>query len=52
MLFKDLLKASSLQLREAILNSIVNQIRYPNAITHYFLTFVLRQFLEQDNEQV
>ena len=37
-------------MREVILNGIMNQIRYPNIITHYFINFILIIFLEIENE--
>jgi CCR4-NOT transcription complex subunit 1 len=39
-------------MRDVILNSIVNQIRYPNLITHYFIHFILLLFHEMDNETI
>jgi len=51
-LFVKLLRHSMLELRDIILNSIINNIRYPNLITYYFINFVLLIFLETDNENI
>jgi hypothetical protein len=51
-LFAKLLRHSVLELRDIILNSIINNIRYPNLITYYFINFVLLIFLEMDNENI
>jgi len=51
-LFVKLLRHSMLELRDIILNSIINHIRYPNLITYYFINFVLLIFLETDNENI
>lgn len=37
-------------MKEVILNAIINQIRYPNLITLYFINFILLIFVEYDFE--
>jgi len=43
-LFWKLLVSSNQQMRETLLNSIMNQIRYPNPITFYFTNLIFYIF--------
>ena len=43
-LFWKLLVSSNQQMRETLLNSIINQIRYPNPITFYFTNLIFYIF--------
>eukprot|EP00828_Plagiopyla_frontata_P047193 TRINITY_DN8661_c0_g1_i2.p1 TRINITY_DN8661_c0_g1~~TRINITY_DN8661_c0_g1_i2.p1 ORF type:complete len:286 (+),score=41.37 TRINITY_DN8661_c0_g1_i2:284-1141(+) len=47
-LFEKLLKQSNSEMRDVILNAIINQIRYPNLITHYFIKFIKIIFTQPD----
>lgn len=51
-ILNKLIKMSSYQMRNCIMNQIANQMRYPNTITYFFLTFVIKQFLEPNNDMV
>lgn len=39
-------------MREVILNAIMNQIRYPNLITHYFIKFIKIIYASPDIELI
>lgn len=49
-LFWKLLVSSNYQMRETLLNSIINQIRYPNPITFYFTNLIFYIFSIQQTD--
>lgn len=49
---QKLLKQSNGEMREQILNAIINQVRYPNLITHYFINFILHLFLLDNDMEI
>ena len=49
-LFWKLLVSSNYQMRETLLNSIMNQIRYPNPITFYFTNLIFYIFSIQQTD--
>lgn len=51
-LIAKLIRQSDFKMREVLLNSIINQIKYPNLFTSYFINFVLIIFLDGDNEVI
>jgi len=51
-LFKKLLMKSSFEMREALLNAIFNNLRYPNFITRYFMAFILLITNGSENEDL
>ena len=52
MLFVKLIKESDFELRDAIINSMFNNLRYPNQITFYFTHLILLFFTNVDNEHI
>ena len=51
-LIMRLLRYSCPEFREIILNSIFNQIRYPNKISFFYLNFIFMQFAENEIIQI
>merc|ERR1712032_63626 len=51
-LFVKLIKESSFELREAIIDSILNNIRYPNQISFYFTKLIVMIFSEVDHDTI
>jgi len=49
-LFWKLLISSNYQMRETLLNSIINQISYPNPITFYFTNLIFYIFSPQQTD--
>jgi len=47
-----LLVSSNFEMREALLNAIMNQIRYPNPITFYFINLIFSIFSGQNDENL
>ncbi len=52
MLFVKLIKESDFELRDAIISSMLNNLRYPNLVTFYFTNLILLIFTEVDNDIV
>lgn len=52
LIIKKLLQYDNFEMREVILNSIFNQISYPNIITSFFVNFILIVFSDLDNEVI
>jgi len=52
MLFVKLIKESDHELRDSIINCILNNIRYPNQITFYFTYLILVIFSEVDHDAI
>lgn len=51
-LIAKLIRQSDFKMREVLLNSIINQIKYPNLFTSYFINFILLIFLDGENEVI
>lgn len=52
MLFIKLIKESDLELRDAIINSMLNNLRFPNQITFYFIHLILMIFTDVENDMI
>jgi CCR4-Not complex component, Not1 len=51
-LFIRLLKDSNYEFRDALMSSILNNLRFPNPITFYFLNLILTIFGEVDSDKI
>lgn len=47
-----MIKESDYELRDVLINSILNNIRYPNQITFYFTSLILIIFSDVDNDAI
>lgn len=52
MLFVKIMKAADFELRDALINSMFNNLRYPNQITFYFINLLILFFTSVDNDQI
>ena len=52
MLFVKLIKESDFDLRDAIINSMLNNLRFPNQITFYFIYLILMIFTDVENDMI
>lgn len=51
-LFIRLLKDSNYEFRDALMSSILNNLRFPNPITFYFLNLIMTIFGEVDSDKI
>lgn len=52
MLFIKLIKEGDFELRDAIINSVLNNLRFPNQITFYFIYLILMIFTDVENDMI
>ena len=51
-LFKQMVQKLNNETRWSFLNSIINELRYPNNHTYYFSCIILYLFVESNKEQI